>query len=131
MKLLFVVGCLLSATVRAQTDPPPALPFPLPYVPANPNAPEMNTREETAPAFKSHVTLVTVPVVVRNLDGVAVDNLTRASFQLFDKGKPQEITRFSMEKIGSRTPLWSMRHPAVRFPPRKRRAARSWYPNGS
>ena len=105
MKLLFVVGCLLSATVRAQTDPPPALPFPLPQAPANPNAPEMNTREETAPAFKSHVTLVMVPVVVRNLQGVAVDNLTKASFQLFDKGKPQEITRFSMEKIGSKTPL--------------------------
>ena len=86
MKLLFVVGCLLSTTVRAQTDPPPALPFPLPQAPANPNAPEMNTREETAPAFKSHGTLVMVPVVVRNLQGVAVDNLTKASFQLFDKG---------------------------------------------
>jgi hypothetical protein len=73
MNLPFVVVCLLSATVRAQTVPPPAPPLPPPQAPANPNAPEMNTRDETAPAFKSHVTLVMVPVVVRNIHGVAVD----------------------------------------------------------
>ena len=64
----------------------------------------MNTREETA-AFKSHVNLVMVPVVVRDNHGVAVGNLTKASFQLFDKGKPQEITRFSVEKFGSKPSL--------------------------
>jgi VWFA-related protein len=105
MNLPFVVVCLLSATVRAQTVPPPAPPLPPPQAPANPNAPEMNTRDETAPAFQSHVTLVMVPVVVRDIHGVAVDNLTKASFQLFDKGKPQEISRFSMEKTGGKPPL--------------------------
>src|ERR1035441_7472218 len=64
MNLPFVVVCLLSATVRAQTVPPPAPPLKPPQAPANPNAPEMNTRDETAPAFQSHVTLVMVPVVV-------------------------------------------------------------------
>src|ERR1017187_10618999 len=98
MNLPLFVVCLLSATVRAQTVPPPAPPLPPPQAPANPNAPEMNTRDETAPAFQSHVTLVMVPVVVRDIHGVAVDNLTKESFQLFDKGKPQEISRFSMEK---------------------------------
>ena len=43
--------------------------------PANPNAPEMNTRDETAPAFQLHVTLVMVPVeelfrILRNARGV-------------------------------------------------------------
>ncbi len=104
MKPLSVVGCLLLATAQAQTVPPPAPPLPPQQAPANPNAPEMNTREETA-AFKSHVNLVMVPVVVRDIRGVAVGNLTKASFQLFDKGKPQEITRFSVEKIGSKPPL--------------------------
>src|ERR1017187_4482428 len=105
MNLPLFVVCLLSATVRAQTVPPPAPPLPPPQAPANPNAPEMNTRDETAPAFQSHVTLVMVPVVVRDIHGVAVDNLTKASFQLFDKGKPQEISRFPMEKTGGKPPL--------------------------
>ena len=105
MNLPLFVVCLLSATVRAQTVPPPAPPLPPPQAPANSNAPEMNTRDETAPAFQSHVTLVMVPVVVRDIHGVAVDNLTKASFQLFDKGKPQEISRFSMEKTGGKPPL--------------------------
>jgi VWFA-related protein len=105
MKLLIIVGCLLLARAQAQTVPPPALPLPPQQAPANPNAPEMNTREETAAAFKSHVNLVMVPVVARDIHGVAVANLTKASFQLFDKGKPQEITHFSLEKFGSKPPL--------------------------
>jgi VWFA-related protein len=107
MKPLFAMGCLLLATARAQTVPPPAPPSPPPatqQAPANPNAPEMNTHEETA-AFRSHVNLVMVPVVVRDFHGVAMGDLTQASFQLFDKGKLQEITRFSVEKIGGKPPL--------------------------
>src|ERR1039457_5103809 len=69
------------------------------------HAPEMNTRDVTAPAFNPHITLVIAPVLVRDMHGVAVDNLTKASFQLFDKGKPQEISRFSMEKTGGKPPL--------------------------
>jgi VWFA-related protein len=64
----------------------------------------MNTREETA-AFRTHVTLVMVPVVVRDVHGAAVGNLTKENFQLFDKGKLQEITRFSVETPGSKPPL--------------------------
>src|ERR1035438_10320990 len=99
MKLLSAVGWLLLAMAQAQTVPPAAPPLPPQQAPANPNAPEMNTREETAVAFKSHVNLVMVPLVVRDIHGVAVGNLTKASFQLFDKGKPQEISRFSVEKF--------------------------------
>lgn len=50
--------------------------------------------------FKVGVHLVMVPVVVRDSKGQAVGNLTRDDFQLFDKGKRQEITQFTVEKAG-------------------------------
>ena len=83
----------------AQTTPAQAPPAQNPSVQISPpqNAPEMNTRDEQA-SFKSRVNLVMVPVVVRNAQGNAVGNLTKDNFQLFDKGKPQEIARFSVEK---------------------------------
>jgi len=39
-----------------------------------------------------------VPVVVRDKDGRAIGNLRQEDFQLFDKGKPQTITKFSIQK---------------------------------
>ena len=39
-----------------------------------------------------------VPVVVRDNQGRAIGTLHQDDFQLFDKGKPQIITRFSVEK---------------------------------
>jgi len=43
------------------------------------------------------VDLVEVPVVVRDGKGVAIPNLTRDDFEVFDAGKKQEITAFSIE----------------------------------
>ena len=43
-----------------------------------------------------------VPVVVRDRSGRVVRDLARADFQLFDKGKLQTITKFSVEKSGGR-----------------------------
>jgi VWFA-related protein len=120
MMLVSQVACFLALAaggpflLKAQTSPPPASPAqstPAQTAPAqtppaqNPsvqisppqNPPEMNTRDEQA-SFKSRVNLVMVPVVVRNAQGNAVGNLTKDNFQLFDKGKPQEIARFSVEK---------------------------------
>jgi VWFA-related protein len=50
-----------------------------------------------APAsFRSNVNLVTIPVVVRDPSGHAIGTLRKEDFQLFDKGKPQVISRFSI-----------------------------------
>lgn len=48
--------------------------------------------------FTSRVNLVPVTVVVRDSRGQAIGNLTKDDFRLFDSGKPQVITRFSVEK---------------------------------
>lgn len=59
----------------------------------------MTTKE--APAlFQTRVNLVSVPVVVRDSRGNAIGTYTKENFQVFDKGKPQEIVRFSLEKAG-------------------------------
>ena len=78
----------------AQTAPPP------PQTPAK-SAAEMATHDEPA-LFKARVNLVMVPVVVRDRQGKAVGTLKQEDFQLFDKGKPQYIARFSMEKAAGR-----------------------------
>ena len=52
--------------------------------------------------FKARVNLVMVPVVVRDKQGHAVGGLHQEDFQLFDKGKPQYIARFSVEKATGR-----------------------------
>jgi VWFA-related protein len=56
-----------------------------------------------APAtFSSKVSLVLVPVVVRDREHKAVGTLKQEDFQLYDKGKLQTITKFSVEKAASR-----------------------------
>jgi VWFA-related protein len=64
---------------------------------------EMVSRETPA-TFRTKVNLVLVPVVVRDLKGRAIGTLKREDFQLFDRGKLQEITKFSVEKAGSPPP---------------------------
>jgi VWFA-related protein len=61
------------------------------------NAPEI-TSNEVPVTFSSKVNLVQVPVVVRDAHGRVVENLKKEDFQLFDKGKLQFITKFSVEK---------------------------------
>src|SRR5579863_6997894 len=61
---------------------------------------EMATRDAT-PTFSSGVNLVLVPVVVRDAKGHAVGTLRKEDFELFDKGKPQVISKFSIETPGT------------------------------
>jgi VWFA-related protein len=64
-------------------------------VPAQ-GAPEVVSHEAPA-TFSSRVNLVSVPVVIRDHDGRAVGGLRQEDFQLFDKGKPQVITKFTIQ----------------------------------
>jgi VWFA-related protein len=57
------------------------------------------TSKEAPATFKSGVNLVPVPVVVRDSKGHAVGNLGVEDFQLFDNGKPQMISKFTVEKL--------------------------------
>lgn len=66
---------------------------------AGQNKPELSTRDTPA-TFRTKVNLVMVPVVVRNSSGKAIGTLEKEDFQLFDKGKLQVISRFSVEKAG-------------------------------
>ena len=57
---------------------------------------ELATQEAPA-TFRSGVNLVSIPVVVRDGNGRVVENLKKENFQIFDRGKPQAITRFLIE----------------------------------
>jgi VWFA-related protein len=61
---------------------------------------EMNTRDSTIP-LESHVNLVPVRVIVRNGKGQAIGNLRKEDFQLFEDGKLQDISHFSVETPAS------------------------------
>ena len=80
--------CLFSAAVARPQG-----------APANPQ-PEVVSHEAPA-TFSSRINLVTVPVVVRDRDGRPVGSLRQEDFQLYDKGKAQVVTRFSIETSGS------------------------------
>jgi len=104
---------LTAAGALSQT-PPQSGGTPTPPVPATPsspaqttppidkNAPEI-TQKEAPAVFKTRVDMVSVPVVVRDSKGHVVGTLTKENFQVFDRGKPQEIVRFIVEKTGEQT----------------------------
>lgn len=55
------------------------------------------------PTFRTRANLVLVPVVVRDREGRAVGNLQKEDFQLFDAGKQQTISAFSVEATAGQT----------------------------
>jgi VWFA-related protein len=59
---------------------------------------------QTGETLKAGVTVIQVPVVVRDHDGHIVSNLGKDDFQLFDNGKRQEITSFSVDSPGQVAP---------------------------
>jgi VWFA-related protein len=71
---------------------------------ADKNSPEIASSDVPA-TFKVNVKLVVVRVVARDSQGHAVGNLQQQDFQVFDNGKPQAITQFSVEKAGVRATM--------------------------
>ncbi len=51
--------------------------------------------QQPVPTFESKVNLVLVPVVVGDGHGHRIGKLTKKNFQLFDRGKPQDISSFT------------------------------------
>src|SRR5579872_1605695 len=96
--LLFFARANGQAASPAPLSPPAANSAPL-SAPASASA-EMTSQEST-PMFKVNVKEVLVRVVARDPKGNAVGNLTKDDFQVFDQGKPQVITHFSVERPGA------------------------------
>jgi VWFA-related protein len=115
--ILCILLLLPVQVLRAQEPvaPPPARPAsPQPTDKANADNPTGSpakakadngteiTQSESAATFKVRVNLVQVRVIVRESSGKAVGNLTRQDFLLYDQGKLQTITNFSVETPESR-----------------------------
>jgi VWFA-related protein len=69
--------------------------------------------KEASVTFKSTSNLVPVPVVVRDSKGHAIGSLSRDDFQLFDNGKLQVISRFTIEKTEVHTSAAKAEQPAA------------------
>jgi hypothetical protein len=94
----------LPVTPSSQAAPPSA---PGSQTGSSPAIVEIAASDETKTTFSTRVNLVVVPAVVRDHKGRAIGNLTKEDFQLFDKGKLQTITRFSVDKSGFRQWAWN------------------------
>ncbi len=105
--ILIASGFCCGQSSQPQSPPNPVAGAPVRDVPATPssaankNAPEIASRD-TAATFSTRVNLVVAPVVVRDRKGHAIGTLTKADFQLFDKGKLQVISKFTVEKAGEK-----------------------------
>ncbi len=74
---------------------------------------EIVTRDEPA-VFKVQTNLVEVPVIARDRAGHAVGNLRQENFRVYDKGKRQEITKFSVQQ--SAAAAGAAEHPRAALP---------------
>ena len=77
--------------------PPASQPQPPAVAKAEPPQPAIGNATNAPYQLRVRVDLVMVPVVVRDATGKAVGGLTREDFQLFDKGKRQQISSFTVE----------------------------------
>lgn len=68
--------------------------------PSASNGAEMNTRDTTIP-LQSRVNVVPLRVVVRDTKGHTIENLRKEDFQVFEDGKLQDISHFSIETPAS------------------------------
>ena len=94
----------LCGTPAVTQETAPTQPNATPAQQSDKNAPELSA-QDTSTTFKVRVNLVEVRVVVRDAQGHAVGNLKQEDFQIFDNGKPQIISRFSVEQAGAKPPV--------------------------
>jgi VWFA-related protein len=96
---LAIVNALFLPLPSSSQDTP-AQQAPATTTPATPSGDKITSNQPgpSAKTLKVSVTLVTVPVVVRDSTGHAVGNLQKENFQLFDNHKPAEINYFFVEK---------------------------------
>jgi VWFA-related protein len=102
---LGMVAAWLSLPAFAQTAATPSAPAESTAQSADKTAPEVSSHEEVT-TFKVKVNLVEVRVVVRDAAGHAIGNLKQEDFELLDNGKPQVISKFSMEQAGQNRPIY-------------------------
>jgi VWFA-related protein len=99
--LALFVCCCYGTGAEQNTPSAQAAAATQPGQPAKPAPPAPEITQHDGPAtFASRSNLVQVPVVVRDKQGHAIGNLTKDDFFLFDKGKPQFIAKFLVEKAG-------------------------------
>jgi VWFA-related protein len=101
-----LLGAQSAQTQSSQAQPSPdaspqqpsmaAAPAPAAPAPESADAAEMSTQEASVP-LRVLVNLVPVRVIVRDAKGHAVATLHKEDFQLFQDGKPQIISNFSIE----------------------------------
>lgn len=112
--ILLLSCCSCSAFAQDKAALVPSATAQAPQVPpagTSQNAPKPDAKapndeivsHDSPTTFKVRVNLVTVRVVVRDSKGKVIPNLKRESFQLFDNGKPQVISSFSIETPASQT----------------------------
>jgi VWFA-related protein len=77
-----------------------ATPAPAAPAPASSDMAELSTEEASVP-LRVLVNLVPVRVIVRDSNGNAVATLHKEDFQLYQDGKPQLISNFSVETLAS------------------------------
>lgn len=100
---------LLIQSARGQDSAPATTPQQPPTANSQDSAsrPKVDSGSEisqvdSAATFKVRVNLVQVRVIVRDSSGKAIDNLTRQDFLLYDQGKLQTISNFSVETAQTR-----------------------------
>jgi VWFA-related protein len=79
------------------------------------NTAEVSTHDLPA-TFTSRVNLVLMRVVVRDGQGRAIGTLKKEDFRLLDRGKPQFIAKFSVEKTGGNEIKPAVRDPTTEKP---------------
>ena len=100
---------LLIQPIRGQDSAPAAAPEKPPPASSQESAPKPRSdagseisQMDSAATFKIRVNLVQVRVIVRDSSGKPIDNLTRQDFLLYDQGKLQTISNFSVETAQTR-----------------------------